>query len=89
MPPTQWAVCGRLTSRRGRRPHRYLAHRDYQAVFGTAFSGAFIVAAAAGAALLDAAGGRALSGACGAFGIAAALGQLALGPAIARRTEGQ
>jgi MFS family permease len=60
----------------------------YQAVFGTAFSGAFIVAPAAGAALLDAAG-RALWGACGAVGIAAALGQLALGPAIARRTEGQ
>jgi MFS family permease len=61
----------------------------YQAVLGTAFSGAFIVAPAAGAALLDAAGGRALWGACGAVGIAGALGQLALGPAIARRTDGQ
>jgi MFS family permease len=61
----------------------------YQAVFGTAFSGAFIVAPAAGSALLDAAGGRALWGACGAVGVAGALGQLALGPAIARRTDGE
>jgi hypothetical protein len=60
----------------------------YQAVFGTAFSGAFVVAPAAGSALLDAAGGRALWGACAAVGIAAALGQLALGPAIAHRAGG-
>jgi hypothetical protein len=66
----------------------YLAHRDYQAVFGTAFSGG-VHRRPRHAALLDAAGGRALRGACGAVGIAAALGQLALGPAIARRTDGQ
>jgi MFS family permease len=58
----------------------------YQAVFGTAFSGAYIVAPAAGAALLDAAGGRALWSACAVLGLAATGGQLALAPAIARRT---
>jgi MFS family permease len=61
----------------------------YQAVFGTAFSGAYIIAPVAGAALLDAAGGRALWSACAALGLAATGGQLALAPAIARRTGRQ
>jgi MFS family permease len=58
----------------------------YQAIFGTAFSGAYVIAPVAGAALLDAAGGRALWSACAAVGLAATCGQLALAPAIARRT---
>jgi MFS family permease len=58
----------------------------YQAVFGTAFSGAYVIAPIAGAALLDAAGGRALWSACAALGLVATAGQLALGPAISRRT---
>jgi MFS family permease len=58
----------------------------YQAVFGTAFSGAYVIAPVAGAALLDAAGGRALWSAGAALGLVATAGQLALGPAISRRT---
>jgi MFS family permease len=58
----------------------------YQAVFGTAFSGAYVIAPVAGAALLDAAGGRALWSACAALGLVATAGQLALAPVIARRT---
>ena len=58
----------------------------YQAVFGTAFSGAYVIAPVAGAALLDAAGGRVLWSACAALGLAATAGQLALAPVIARRT---
>jgi MFS family permease len=58
----------------------------YQAVFGTAFSGAYVIAPVAGAALLDAAGGRALWSASAALGLVATAGQLALGPAISRRT---
>ncbi len=58
----------------------------YQAVFGTAFSGAYVIAPVAGAALLDAAGGRALWSACAVLGLVATAGQLAVGPAISRRT---
>jgi MFS family permease len=59
----------------------------YQAVFGSAFSAALVIAPAAGPALLQAAGGRALWSACAALGLAAAAGQLVLGPAVARRTD--
>jgi MFS family permease len=58
----------------------------YQAVFGTAFSGAYVIAPVTGAALLDTAGGRALWSACAALGLVATAGQLALAPVIARRT---